>query len=290
MSDSFPESPIIIIGAGRSGTNMLRDILTREPAFITWPCDEINYIWRHNHRGYETDQFTREMADEKTKKYIRQSFSSLAKKNTSATVVEKTCANSLRCGFIHEIFPAAKFIHIVRDGRDVAASAALRWNAKLDPAYLFSKARFVPKSDLFYYASRYFYARLYRVFSKQERLSTWGPKFEGMQTAFRDNDLPVGCAIQWRECVKAATLQLEKVPSDQVLTLRYETFTSNPCKELARVFEFANVSVEEARLHELTTGVSTKSVKKWKSQLADSEIAAIQDEAGSWLERLGYEL
>ena len=90
--------------------------------------------------------------------------------------------------------------------------------------------------------------------------------------------------------MKAATLQLEKVPSDQVLTLRYETFTSNPCKELARVFEFANVSVEEARLHELTTGVSTKSVKKWKSQLADSEIAAIQDEAGSWLERLGYEL
>ena len=40
--------PVIIIGAGRSGTNMLRDLLAQLPQFSTWPCDEINYIWRHS--------------------------------------------------------------------------------------------------------------------------------------------------------------------------------------------------------------------------------------------------
>ena len=37
----------MIIGAARSGTNMLRDVLTSLDGVDTWPCDEINYIWRH---------------------------------------------------------------------------------------------------------------------------------------------------------------------------------------------------------------------------------------------------
>ena len=124
--------PVIIIGAGRSGTNMLRDLLAQLPQFSTWPCDEINYIWRHGNRGFATDEFAREMADDKTARYIRKQFQKFAAKHPGTSVVEKTCANSLRCGFIHQIFPEARFIHIMRDGRDVAASAALRWNAKLD--------------------------------------------------------------------------------------------------------------------------------------------------------------
>jgi len=63
--------PIIIVGAGRSGTNMLRDLLAQLPEFSTWPCDEINYIWRHGNRGFETDEFTREMADWKKPARIR---------------------------------------------------------------------------------------------------------------------------------------------------------------------------------------------------------------------------
>ena len=39
--------PVVIIGAARSGTNMLRDVLVKLPGVGTWPCDEINYIWRH---------------------------------------------------------------------------------------------------------------------------------------------------------------------------------------------------------------------------------------------------
>ena len=289
MSDKVSIAPVIIIGAGRSGTNMLRDILTSEDAFITWPCDEINYIWRHNHRDFATDQFTREMADEATKQYVAKAFAKLAKRNSQATVVEKTCANSLRCGFVHEIFPTAKFIHIVRDGRDVAASAALRWNAELDLSYLLQKAKFVPKADLLYYGSKYFYSRLYRVFSKQSRLSTWGPKFEGMQEAFTDHDLAVGCAIQWRECVSATTLQLEDVPSDQVLTIRYEDFTSDPQTEMSKVFEFANSSVTVDRVRELTKSVSTSSVNGWKSKLTKQQIEKIDELVGPWLARLGYE-
>ena len=37
--------PIIIIGAPRSGTNILRNTLTTFFEIGTWDCDEIPYIW-----------------------------------------------------------------------------------------------------------------------------------------------------------------------------------------------------------------------------------------------------
>ena len=288
QSSAAKIAPAIIIGAGRSGTNMLRDLLVSQSEFVTWPCDEINYIWRHGNRGFETDEFTREMADEKTKAYIRKQFRSLANRSAGATVLEKTCANSLRCGFVHEIFPYAKFVHIIRDGRDVAASAALRWNAKLDVGYILKKARFVPWSDLPYYASKYFGARVYRVVSGKSRLSTWGPKFDSMREAFTDHDLPVGCAIQWKRCVELAMKQLAELNSEQVLTIKYEQFTADPAQQLQQVGEFLGISFDPADLAELTKRVSNKSVGKWKTQLTDLQVAKIDEVAGDMLAKLDY--
>ncbi len=282
------DQPGIIIGAGRSGTNMLRDLLVGMPQFATWPCDEINYLWRHGNRRSETDEFSREMADSYVKSYIRRKFLQFAKKSPDAMVIEKTCANSLRCGFVHEVFPSARFIHIVRDGRDVAASASLRWNAKLEIGYILKKVKFVPPTDLPWYAASYLKARMFRLFSGTSRLSSWGPKFEGMQEALRDNDLPIACAIQWRTCVESTLEQLGEIPGEQVLTIRYEAFTSNPEVELAKVCEFLGASVDPEQLNQVVSTVSPKSVGKWKSQLSEKQASAVEDHCGDLLRRLRY--
>ena len=72
---------IVIIGAPRSGTNLLRDVLTKFDGVGTWPCDEINYIWRHGNVLVKTDEFSRENATQRIKNYINYAFSNLARKN-----------------------------------------------------------------------------------------------------------------------------------------------------------------------------------------------------------------
>ena len=281
-------APIVIIGSGRSGTNMLRDLLVSHAQLVTWPCDEINYIWRHGNRSFASDEFSREMADAATTRFIRKQFARLQKKHPGKTIVEKTCANSLRCGFVHQIFPAARFVHIIRDGRDVAASAALRWNASLDIPYLLKKARFVPWSDLPYYATRYLGARFYRTFSGKARLSTWGPRFKGMESALVNYELPVGCALQWQACVTAASNQLQQIDAGQVLTLRYEEFTTNPVAGLQDLFEFAGVKPDAQEIELLASQVTDRSVGKWKSQLSQPQQQKISELVGPLLQELGY--
>jgi len=285
---SFRHQPVIIVGAARSGTNMLRDQLAQLPGFITWPCDEINYVWRHGHREFPTDEFTREMVTPKTSSYVRQQFQKLDLAGDN-TIIEKTCATTLRCGFVHEIFPQARFVHIIRDGRDVAASASIRWNAKLDLGYIWKKAKYIPPSDIPYYALNYLKARLYRVLSGKKRLSTWGPRFEGMESAFANHPLPVGCAIQWAACVSAARQQLQAVDPAQVLTIRYEQFTADPSRGLLEVCQFLGVDVTAEMVKPVVARVSSKSVGNWRRQLTEEHSTAIHREVGALLSELGYQ-
>ena len=70
---------LIIIGAPRSGTNMLRDLLCSIDGVGTWPCDEINYIWRHGNLKENTDEFKSHHASEKAISYINKKFDKLHK-------------------------------------------------------------------------------------------------------------------------------------------------------------------------------------------------------------------
>ena len=95
--------PVVILGAARSGTNMLRDSLCSLPGFGTWPCDEINYIWRYGNKRFANDELTPGHAREPVTSYIRSAFNRIAKQHQPNYVVEKTCANTLRVPFVHTV-------------------------------------------------------------------------------------------------------------------------------------------------------------------------------------------
>lgn len=279
---------VIIIGAARSGTNMLRDVLTSIPKVGTWPCDEINYIWRHGNARCVHDEFTPDMATESIVRYIRLRFDRLARSQRLGYVVEKTCANSLRVGFVNAVVPDARFVFLLRDGRDVVASAMRRWTAPLDIRYVARKARFVPTADLPYYGLRYAANRMHKLASQEKRLAGWGPRYAGMVEAANHLCLSQVCARQWARSVEKAEEELARIPSDRVVRVRYEEFVAKPEDELLRVADSLGLRLSATDAARYTSDVNPGSVGAWRTKLGEEDQAFMIEEAGSVLEKHGY--
>lgn len=282
------QRPLIIIGAPRSGTNMLRDAITSLPGFGTWPCDEINYIWRHGNIHYQSDEFTRDMARPEVRNYIRNQFDRIARKHGFATVVEKTCANSLRVGFVDEILPDARFLFVTRDGMDAVGSALLRWKAPLDIPYLARKVRYIPISDVPYHAARYFGNRLHRLWSREKRLAFWGPQFGGLEEALRRHTLTEVCALQWQACVRRAEEDFRGMDQGRVLRISYEDFVHQPEQHLREIAHFMQSDVSDGQITQAAAMISDRNIGKGRASLMEEARRNIHHLIGEDLQRYGY--
>jgi len=240
VSDGAP-GPVVIIGAPRSGTNLLRDLLCQARGFGTWPCDEINLLWRHGNARHPDDALPPAAATPAVVRGLRRGFADIARLTGARTVVEKTCANSLRVAFVDRVLPDARYLFIVRDGRDAAASAVRRFSAPMDWRYTLRKLRYVPAGDVPRYALDFARNRATRLLHRDRRLAFWGPKFPGHADFARHAPVPEICARQWRECVESAARDFASIDPARVLELRYESLVRRPRESLAAAFGFLGV-------------------------------------------------
>lgn len=268
--------PLIIIGAPRSGTNILRDVLTDLPPMITWPCDEINLMWRHGNTHHPDDELGPELATARVQRYMRRQFELLARRRRGDLVVEKTCANSLRVDFVDRIFPDAVYLFIVRDGVDAVASAMQRWTAPFDLGYTVRKLRYAPVTDLPVYAWRFATNRLHRLTTTEKRLATWGPVFAGMHELAREVPLEELCALQWKACVERAREALDRKPSNRVFRLRYEHFVTNPAQVTAAICDFLGLAIHPDAIQTAASKVRSDSIGKGRRQLSDAELERVE--------------
>jgi hypothetical protein len=280
--------PVVIIGAPRSGTQMLRDVLTSLSGVATWPCDEINPVWRHGNVRYQSDEFTPEMARPRVCDYIRRQFDWVAAKYAAQTVVEKTCANSLRVEFVERVVPEAKYIFIHRDGLDAIGSSIRRWKAELDIPYLARKARFVPASDLPYYGSLFFWNRIYRLLSRDKRLAVWGPKLDKMQELVQKHPLDKICALQWKRCVDQAALVFEQMEPGRWIEVAYEDFVQEPETELGRIAEFLDLNSDSVAVKQAVSGVRADNIGKDRCAMSDDSLSRIIPLIQDTMAKYGY--
>lgn len=285
--------PVIIVGAPRSGTNMLRDVLTSAPGVTTWPCDEINFVWKHGNLDLDHDEIPAERAG-RIADYLHSRFEQRRRRDDAEMVVEKTCATSLRVPFVARALPDAKFIFIRRDGLDATASTMKRWNAEFDLAYTLRKVRYVPPTDLPRHLRDFVTRRVRQRTSGDARseandlkVSTWwGPRPQDFRELQRDHPLEELAFIQWQRCVEQSVDALAELADDRVLEVRYEDYVADPVTGTGRCLDFMGIG---ERLDRTRVGqVMTSSVGKGRAQLGPEAVARLESLGGATLSRFGY--
>jgi hypothetical protein len=278
------DSPVIIIGAPRSGTNMLRDLITAFDGFATWPCDEIPGIWMHGNLDHPDDELTPVHATDQVQAFIRERFARL-RRRTGSTPVEKTCASSLRVPFVDAVFPDARYVFIVRHGLDATASAMRRWTGSTSLGYLARKARWTPATDL----PRFVWRTVRTRFAPGDVLRTWGPRFDGMDGMAQTEPLHIVCAEQWRRCVESAADDLDEIPRERVLRVRYEDVAADPATAVADIAAFLGVATPDLGDVAAYTSISAASVGKGAAELDAARRDDVLARIRPTLRRFGYE-
>ena len=288
---------VVIVGAPRSGTNMLRDVLTSLPGFVTWECDEINPLWKHGNLDIPHDELARAHARPEVRRYLRRAFDAALRRRHGEVLVEKTCATSLRVGFVDEVFPQARFVVIRRDGIDATASAMKRWHAPFDLAYTARKVRFVPPVDLPRIAWSAVAARVRGRRKGTDRLdgadpsaaavqSWWGPRPHDVAELRARHPLPEAAFLQWQRCVEATFRDLAEIDRSRWQEVIYEDFVADPAAGLTSILGF--LGRPEVFDPAATAAVRDTSVGKGRSALGPAVVVRLEELGGETLRDLGY--
>lgn len=293
--EPLPFTPLVIIGAGRSGTNILRDTLTALDGFETWPCDEINPIWRHGNIFWPDDEIPVERVTPAIRQFIRNQFIKFWKSSGKPQyVVEKTCANTLRIPFVDAVLPEARYIDLVRNGYDVVASAQKRWQGDFElpkGSYFMAKARYTPLRDLPIYGYRFLDARLKMALGEAEHLGIWGPRFKGM-SEMTDTALIDLCALQWAVCLERSGEAFGSMTDSKVAEITYEDFMTTPAAVIRRVLDEVAPSepkVSDAAINAAIGGVRAPSASK-RNLVAPQLTEAVRDRVDAIMRAKGYEV
>lgn len=256
-------APIFIGGAPRSGTTLLRAMIDMHPHICCGP--ELRAIPALAHLsaqtrmaaagvleaqyGTSTDDLNAAFAE-----MISAFLAPIRRRAGKARVAEKTPANVLHFPELRRLFPKAPLISIVRDGRDVVASLlGMDWKAP-DGARM--EITTDPPAA----------ARLWRASVEGADAMRGDPLFHEMRYEALVAD-PEGALRTLLEF-------LEEPWSDDVLR-----HTENPSLREGE---------EETSAEKAARPVTGSAVGRWRNALGPDALAAVMDEAGALLNRLGY--
>lgn len=257
--------PVIVIGAARSGTKLIRDTIASHPDVSKIPYD-INYIWRYGNEKLPHDEILPKLLTDKSASKIRLYFDRSS--SGKQILIEKTVSNCLRIPYVQKVFPQAKYIQLIRDGWDVVESSYRQWIAPPDWRYIIQKMRAYPLLDAFGYATRYGQNLLRKlVFPRNGTTSSWGPRYAGIDDDIRSKPLIEVCAIQWAYCASKAFHDLAKLPMTSVYTVRYEEFVHHPSEVLTGIADFLGID-SNPYLSNNQLGISTENIGKGRREIS----------------------
>lgn len=264
---------VFIVGCPRSGTSIFGEIISHH--FDVLYMYEPRYIWRTNNPrlniwgadasgqlllqandvlGYEENQF---------QKWFHFALFISGKRQ----LIEKLPLNLFRVRWLVTMFPKAKFVHLIRNGRDVALSlrnAINQWfpSNKFSNGYWESNWNFQMFED---YANR-----ILTLNNKRQHVIDL-------------NDNYGRALFIWRCCIEEGIHIRRELGEKYILELKYENLIKDPETTLADFFEYIGLSVENRLIEIATDKLHNKSIHK-----VDPDPVLTEKIAGDAFRILGY--
>ncbi len=271
--------PIFIIGAHRSGTTLLRFMLSSHPDIYIPPESDFipRFFRKHPHRPLSRKQVARILeiifsryrfvkewkgpppAPERfaehepltPRRFLDVLYSDYAQQNGARRWGDKTPIYSSYVPLLAALFPQAQFIHLMRDGRDVALSMLAKWGHE-------------------FHVDLYFAART------------------------------------WKRRTRQARREGRALGDARYYELRYEDLVRDPEPHLRAICDFLGETYapEMAAPHRLgrkklpaggfhepvRQPPDTSRVGRWEREMSPREVRLVQRVAGDLLTELGYPL
>lgn len=274
-------SPIFIVGVHRSGTTLLRYMLNSNPRIFIPPESDFVPRFFGRHPGEQLHErrigsilntiftkyrfakewqgdplhvqsFIEQMSGRTPAAFLDNLYRSYAAQYGAARWGDKTPIYASYIDLIHQIFPEAQFVHIIRDGRDVALSMLDKWGKREIHVDI-------------YFAARNWVRRIRQAQASGARL---GPD--------RYYEMHYEALVEDPE--------RELRPLCQFLGEAY-------LLEMAQPQRLGRQQIAAGDFHDpVRKPPSTARVGRWRREMAPADLRLFQRVAGSLLVQLGYQL
>lgn len=284
MSDDL-RPPIILFGNTRSGTTIVQNVVSEHPDVVRWY--EPRNIWQYADPGRKYDEFSERDATEKVKRYIRRRFLAYQREHGNRIIFENTPVNVLRVGYVHAIFPEARYIYIVRNPFSVISSMELKWQKPISKFRgIKRRMKTTPLTQLHYYAWPFAVHQFHKRVLRRKYLPVWGTRYEGIQEDLKHEDQLTVLARQWAIPSRKAEEGLARIRSGSLLRLRYEDFVDDPVGQLKAICRHCDLEMTDEIL-EAAASVDPGRGEKWR-RFDPKTLARVLPELREEMERHGY--
>lgn len=188
--------------------------------------------------------------DNKTLSKLLRRFTELQMRSKASVFLTKRTANNRRIKMLDTMFPDAKFIHLIRDGREVAQSLSqVEW---------------------------------------WDNHSVWWDGRTPLQMESGGEKRLAVCARNWVAELDAIESDLKSIDPARTLVLRYEELLRDPMGTLKRVLDYLGLDLTEEYSNAIKSLNLQEQSPKWRKVWNESELEQVLQEEHRWLEKLNY--